>query len=141
MYIINQLKASGAIYLDNIQDGFDHYDYKVVTMNQEEAYESIKRLQIINETDNSYADFYYYRLDDEARKKVDAVLDVEEKEYLKVFSPKPEEIVFHLDDKLIGILIKLNYLEILFSSFYFTKEPCTMWGNYKHEYVVFHNKQ
>lgn len=139
MYTVNQLKASGAIYLVNIQNGFDNYAYEVINMNLEETYKTIKELWIFNGSNNSYADFYYFTLDDEARNKIDSVLNKKEKFYLERLS-KPaniSEIIYPLDEDIIHILVKLNYLEILFSTFYFTKNPCTMWGNYNHEYVMF----
>lgn len=139
MYTINQLKTSGAIYIQNIQNGFDNYAYEVIKMNLEEAYKTIKDLWILNGSDNSYADFYYFTLDNKARNKVEAVLSEEEKLYLeRLYKPKNVgEIIYPLEETFIKILIKLNYLEILFSTFYFIKKPCTMWGNYNHEYVVF----
>lgn len=142
MYTVKGLIEAGAIYLEHIQDGFDNYDYQVVTMSQEEAYDTIKSLWVLNGPHKSYADFYYYKLEEEARNKVNAALDEKEIEYLKDGSNShiPENMIYPLDDILLGILIKLNYSETLFSTFYFTKEPCTWWGNYNHEYVVFHNK-
>lgn len=133
---INKLKEAGAIYFDHIQEGFDHYHYEVLKLNQEEAYKTIKNLWDINGPENSYADFYYFKIDDAAKRKVDAVLDEVQIEYLKNINDT-EDIIFSLDDTLLGILIKLNYLETLFSTFYFTREPCTLWGNYNQEYVVF----
>lgn len=137
MLTVEQLKAVGAIYLEHIQEGFEHYNYKVVSWNQEEAYEHIRKLWLLNDPEHSYADFYYYKLDNEAKKKVDSMLNVEELNYIKGISCSLEEIIFPLDEMLMNILVKLNYSEMLFSTFYFTKEPCTLWGNYHGEYVVF----
>lgn len=139
MCSITRLKDAGAIYFENIQFGFDNYDYRITQLNEEEAYETIKELWKSNGHDNSYADFYYYKIDEAAREKVERVLNKKEKQYLKDMSHK-DEIIFHLDDTLLRILIKLNYLEVLFSTFYFTREPCTLWGNYNQEYIIFREK-
>lgn len=135
----NQLKNAGAIFFENIQYGFDHYDFEILKLDKEEAYEKIKKLWILNGDDCSFADFYYFKIDNEARKKVNDVLDEQEKQYLKNMVGT-EDIIFQLDDMLLKVLIKLNDLEMLFSSFYFTKEPCTLWGNYNQEYVIFRKK-
>lgn len=140
MCLINKLKDSGAIYFDNIQYGFDNYDYETIKLNQVKAYEMIKELWISNGDDNSYADFYYFKIEEEARKKVDCVLDENEKKYLKDM-PLKDDIIFHLDETLLKILNKLNFQEMLFSTFYFTNPPCTLWGNYNQEYVMFRKKR
>ncbi len=137
MLTIEQLKEAGAIYLEHIQEGFEYYNYKVVSWNQEEACEHIRKLWLLNGPEHSFADFYYYRLDNEAKKKVNSILNEEEINYIKAISSSWEEIIFSLDEILISIIIKLNNTEMLFSTFYFTKEPCTLWGNYHGEYIVF----
>jgi hypothetical protein len=137
MLTIEQLKEAGAIYLEHIQEGFEYYNYKVVSWNQEEACEHIRKLWLLNGPEHSFADFYYYRLDNEAKKKVNSILNEEEINYIKAISSSWEEIIFPLDEILISIIIKLNNTEMLFSTFYFTKEPCTLWGNYHGEYIVF----
>ena len=133
---IEELKKAGAIYFDKIQEGFDLYHHEVVKLNKEEAYKTIKKLWELNGSENSYADFYYFKIDEKAREKVHAMLEEEEVTYLEDL-PVTDEIIFSLEEKLLKILIKLNDSETLFSTFYFTKEPCTLWGNYNSEYVIF----
>jgi len=140
MLTVEQLKASGAIYLEHIQEGFEKYNYNIVSWNQEEACEHIRELWLLNGSEHSFADFYYYKLNNEAKEKVDSMLNEEEFNYIKGISNSLEEIIFPLDEILINILVKLNYSEMLFSTFYFTKEPSTLWGNYHGEYVVFQPK-
>lgn len=140
MLTIDQLKAAGAIYLEHIQNGFEHYDYKIIRWNQEEALEHIRKLWLLNGPEHSFTDFYYYRLENEAKKKVDSVLNEQEMKYLKGISCSWEEIIFPLDEVLLNIIVNLNYSEMLFSTLYFTKEPCTLWGNYNGEYVIFQPK-
>lgn len=141
MITVEQLKAAGAIYFEHIQTGLDEYDFKVMKLNQEEAYETLKGLWTFNGDENTFVDFYYYQLDEEGKKKAESVLFSREIHYLHTNPPaNPKQVIFHLDEILLGIIIKLNYTEMLFSTFYFTKDPCTMWGNYNHEYVVFKPK-
>lgn len=143
MITVDQLKEAGAIYFEKIQTGLDEYDFHVVKLNEEEAYETLKGLWMYNGDENTFVDFYYYQLDSEGKKKADSILFSREVQYLNVNAPTDKsQFIFHLDEMLLGIIIKLNYTEMLFSTFYFTKDPpCTMWGNYGHEYVMFRNKQ
>lgn len=139
MLTVEQLKAAGAIYLDHIQEGFEYYTYQVVKWNQIEALDQIRNLWLLNGPEHSFVDFYYYRLKHEATKKVDSLLNEEELQYLKDISCPWEEIIFPLNEILLNIIVKLNDSEMLFSTLYFTKEPCTLWGNYHGEYVIFYN--
>lgn len=141
MLTIDQLKAAGAIYFDHIQSGFEHYDYKVVRWSIEDAIEHIRQLWLLNGPENSFADFYYYRLEKEAKNKVNSVLNPQELEYLNSISCSWEEIIFPLNETLLNIIVKLNDSEMLFSSLYFIKEHCTLWGNYHGEYVIFQRKK
>ena len=53
MCSITRLKDTGAIYFENIQFGFDNYDYRITQLNEEEAYETIKELWKSNGHNNS----------------------------------------------------------------------------------------
>lgn len=133
---IIDLKKTGAIYLENINEGFNQYTSEIVKLDSGEAFESLKEKKV-------YADFYYFKLTDEERSRVNEALSDEEKSYLEKIRPKenPEEnLIFLLDDKLLKILTRLNEKEILFSTFYITgakENQSTWWGNYNREYVIF----
>ena len=47
------------------------------------------------------------------------------------------DLIYPLSDELIDIAARLNDREMLFCTVYFTRTPCTLWGNYKQEYVIF----
>lgn len=139
---ISQLKELKGIYLDNINDGFRNYDYKVLKLTEKEAVGCIKKR--MDQSDlQVYTDFYYYVLEKDARKKVDRLLEKNEKNYLEQMRPKenPEEnLIFPLDEMLLTIVARLNAEEMLFSTIYFVgdrEHTCCWWGNYHQEYVIF----
>ena len=137
MHTIDELKQAGAIYFPNIQEGLDHYEHEALTLESEEAYAKLKELIGMNGSMNSFVDFYYYAVSEEARKKINEALTDSELEYLGRIHRRPEEVVFRLDEMLLQITVKLNALEMLFSTYYFTKIKTTWWGNYSHRYEVF----
>jgi hypothetical protein len=143
MGTIEGLKSAGGIYIKNIQDGFDSYDFEVVKMTLDDAYRKILSYYLINGYENSFVDFYYFKLKEEEKMKIETFLSGEELDYLKELQKEKftlDEIIFSIDPTLLNITVKLNYYQALFSTFYFTKEPCTLWGNYNQEYVIFKNK-
>ena len=139
-----QLQEQKAIYVTNILDGFAKYENEILHMDAKQAYDYFleKRRQYRDLC--SYADFYYFALEKEAREKVNTLLTEQEKAYLCAIQPqndKTEQLIFTLTDELLAIIVKLNEAEMLFSSIYFipTDALCakTYWGNYGQQYVVF----
>lgn len=131
------LLDAGALYFDHIQQGFDKYEYKILYMGEGKAFEYLKELWIKNGKNNSFVDFYYATLEQSSKDMVLDTLNEEEQEYVKQLCKDGESIYFPMDEMLLRIITKLNSMEILFSTCYFTKEPRTLWGNFKEEYVEF----
>ena len=125
------------IYIKNIQEGFNKYPNTTLEGTEEYVNNAIRRLFNAIGIENSYADFYYGKLDQEEKNRVRAALN--EKEIMVVESLKlsAEDIFIRPNPELLEILLKLTASEILFSSFYFTKYPCLVWGNYGHRYPIF----
>lgn len=143
MSTIEELKCAGGIYFKNIQEGFDSYDYEVVKMTLDEAYRKILSYYLLNGYESSFVDFYYFRLEEDEKEKIETFLSRDELNYLKELQKvrnSSDEIIFSIDPTLLNITVKLNYYQALFSTFYFTKDPCTLWGNYNREYVIFKHK-
>lgn len=154
---ILELKERGAIYIPNIKEGFSHYRYETLRMDAQEAGDFFRKLWKENGNGNAFVDFYYFRLGEVSKQKVDSMLTEAEREYLHTLSEKreylqtrqtereysnnlredSENFIFTLEDTLLDIIVKLNAGEMLFSTFYFTKEKSTWWGNYNQEYIVF----
>lgn len=137
---IGTLKQAGAIYLKQIQEGFDQCDWEEVTLDAEEAVDKLTAEWMACGKENAWADFYYFTLPDEAREKIRKNLTEEENEYLIELEAEADGIIFSLDERLLRLLTKLNETEMLFSTFYFTHPASTWWGNYNQTYVVFRKK-
>lgn len=146
-----ELKERGAIYLDKITEGFQSYADVKLIMDEKRAYEHFRSLKKEYGADNSFADFYYFRLDEESREMVDEILTADEVGYLQILKPfedeTEEEIIFPLDDRLLQIIVKLNAQEMLFSTIYFVqpdpegRKRTSWWGNYNHEYICFRDRK
>lgn len=161
-----ELKKKGAIYFENICVGLNQYKDEKMVLNKEEALSHFQKLIQQHGQENSYVDFYYYRLDANAQHVIEQALTEEERTYLEKIRPDKcenmeEEIIFPLTEELLEIVVKLNAGEILFSTLYFVvparelstseqsgavKEPgtskvecrrSTWWGNYNQEYICF----
>lgn len=134
-----ELQKKGALYVERVMDGFERYASKVVHMGEREAAAYMRRLKEENGADGAYLDFYYHFLDDDAKQRVLSVLNEEQQEYIRGLDGGGE-LIYPLTEELIDIAARLNDQEMLFCTVYFTKEPCTLWGNYKQEYVIFTQK-
>ncbi len=145
-----QLKEQGAIFFEKIATGFRDYEEVRLKLDEKRAFSHFKELRKEYGAENVYADFYYFRLDEDAREMVNELLSREEIEWLALIAPFPdeveEEIIFPLTDKLLRIIVRLNAQEMLFSTIYFVQpDPdgrprTTWWGNYEQEYICFRDK-
>ena len=146
-----ELKEQGAIYFEKITEGFRSYADVKLVMDEKRAYDHFKSLKKEYGADHAFADFYYFRLDEESREMVDELLTADEMDYLQIIRPFPEEteeeIIFPLDDRLLQIIVRLNVREMLFSTIYFVqpdpegRRRTSWWGNYGHEYICFRDRK
>lgn len=134
---LEELKKKNVVYLENIQDGFNKYPNSILEGTEEYVNNAIRQLVTENGLENSYADFYYGRLDDYSKDTIRAALNEKEIMLVESFQLSAEDIFVRLNSELLEILLKLTANEVLFSSFYFTKYPCLVWGNYDKKYPVF----
>ncbi|MCC8150956.1 MAG: hypothetical protein LIO96_05755 [Lachnospiraceae bacterium] len=145
-----QLSDKWAICFDKITDRLRKYAYVKLVFYEKKAFTHFKSLRKEYGAEHAYADFYYFRLDFDAREMVNELLSPEEICYLELICPLPgeeeEAIIFPLDEKLLKIIVRLNASEILFSTIYFTaSDRCermrtTWWGNYGKEYICFKDR-
>lgn len=146
-----ELKEQGAIYFEKITEGFRSYADVKLVMDEKRAYDHFMSLKKEYGADHAFADFYYFRLDEESREMVDELLTADEMDYLQIIRPFPEEteeeIIFPLDDRLLQIIVRLNAREMLFSTIYFVqpdpegRRRTSWWGNYGHEYICFRDRK
>lgn len=134
---LEELKKQNVIYIENIHDGFNKYPNMMLEGTEDEINNTIRKLFNINCPENSYADFYYGRLDEESKNRVKAALNEKEITFIESLKLGKDDIFLYLNPELLEILLKLTINEVLFSSFYFAKYPCVVWGNYNKCYPMF----
>lgn len=135
--LLKTMLQKGALWFERIEEGLDNYPYYFLEGTEEELLQDLKDLVIKNGYENSFVDFYYGRLSLEEKELVQKALTKDEIDYIYTLDFK-DNIYFPLDDKLLTLTVKLSTRELLFSTFYFCKNPCTVWGNYNKKFPVFY---
>lgn len=131
-----ELKQLGGLVFRDIEEGFQNCKYEVLSGNPDDLYEVIVQQIHQNGLENSYVDFYYGRLKKEEQEKVQEVIPNEWLHTLKQYE-NCHELYYPLNKELLEITWFLTIHEYLFSTYYFCKEPCTIWGNYNQTLVKF----
>ena len=134
---LEELKHKGCIYINRIEEGFGDYDFTILEGSPEELREYVESLIEENGWENAYADFYYGTLSAGEKEAVKAVLSKEQKDWIEAMDTLEKGIYFPLERELFEIIFFLSVTETLFSTFYFSKYPCTVWSSYDHKFVVF----
>ncbi len=136
-----QLKLKGGIYFERIQQGMSLYNWESQFFSPRMAENYLRKLWIENGAEDSFVDCYYPFLEEESQEKVLSVLTKEQQEYLIGLAKGQRDLLVPLNEDLLKIAVTLNDTEMLFFTFYFTKNSCTIWGNYKQEYLIFTKKE
>ena len=136
-----QLKEKGGIYFERIQQGMSSYHWESEFFSPRMAENYLRKLWMENGLEDSFVDCYYSFLEEESQEKVLSVLSPEQQEYLRNLAKNQQDLIVPLSEELLKIAITLNDTAMLFFTFYFTKNPCTIWGNYKQEYLIFTKKE
>lgn len=134
---LEELKSQGCLYIERIEEGFDHYQRQDLKASPEVLLAFLRHRIYENGWENSYVDFYYGRLNETEKQKVHTILTSKQIKYLDNLHIKTEQIYFRLTEDLFQIAFQLTITEMLFSTFYFSKNPMTIWGNYDNNFVVF----
>ena len=137
IFTLEEIKKEDVIYFKNIQEGFDNYENTIIEGSEEFVNNIIRMLYLENTLENSFADFYYGRLSEGEKEKIRAALTEEEIKIIQNLNLGYDEIFLRLNEEILEILLKLTAKEILFSTFYFTKSQCAVWGNYNMKYPIF----
>lgn len=130
----SELVEKGAVYIENIQNGFEDYTYEVISMGKEEAQKLFSNLKEKNGIENSFLDFYYFAIRDEERACIDEILSPEQIQYLreyketKLAGDAKEEIIFPMEDTLLEIAVELNEASALFFHYVLCKREKHMVG-------------
>ena len=137
----NELTDKGCIFIENIEEGFRDYDWAYVEGSGDDLHQYLRDKIAENGLDHSYLDFYYGRLKQDEKERIQAILEPEEIKYLENLCLKDDQIYFTMTEELFELAFRLSESEALFSSFYFRKYPCTVWSNYGHKFVEFTGKK
>lgn len=140
---LTQLQEHNALLITNIQDGMVQYPHEILSRTAGEYLHELRRLALKSRESGCYADFYFGRLTDPERQAVLSHLSDQSREYILSLEAGPDDLYYQLDgpdDPRLAILADLSARELLFSTFYFTRPRCTIWGNYGLKYPVFFGK-
>ena len=124
-----EFKEKVTIRFNSINDGFNNYNNKTIEGTEVAFISFLQEAFELNGAENSYVDFYYNVLNDEDN----LTLENFEKNYHE------KNIYFKLTKESIPFITRLSTREILFSTIYFTKYPCTIWGNYNKSFPIFYH--
>lgn len=138
---IEEMRAKGALVIPDLGYGFDHYPYEIVKGTPLGLKQFLAEKIAENGWDHSYVDFYYGELQPEERDNVDALLEHDQKVYLQELPLLPGEPYYQLNQELFEITALLSVREGLFSTFYFTKQVCTVWSNYNGRFAIFYQSK
>ncbi|MGL5379987.1 hypothetical protein [Clostridium sp.] len=147
----NEFKENVKIRFYNILDGFDNFKNKLIEVNRELPFEEKER-DIIDFFYNAFekqdkfviVDFYLGRLNDvEFNNLLDALDTIDKEILLKLRETLPKDnIYFKIYSKeLLSFFVKLCTRELFFITFYFIKNPLTIWGNYDLKFPIFYLKE
>lgn len=124
------------LHISNIEEGFSKYDSAILSGREENYRDFIECVLSVNGEENSYFDCYYSRLEEEGREKLLHSLTPVEQEAFSDME-QTQAIYYPLTEKWIPLVSRVTARELLFSTFYFGKYPCTLWGNYGLRYPIF----
>lgn len=137
-----------AIRFENINEGFSKFksfmlDGEGIDNGEKRFIDFIDKASELNGEENSYVDFYFSKLGEAARNRLISALSSEDKLILErhIREVKVETIYFKLTKEVVPFITRLSTREILFSTFYFTKFSCTIWGNYGMKFPIFFNNE
>lgn len=138
----SELIHANCLVPNTIYEGMDNYSHHMIEGNSTELTNYLNEKVKENGEANTYFDFYYGTLPDEAKEKANTVLTKEEVTSLNCLqlSTDPAKLFYVYDSILFPIAVKLSVTEMLFSTFYFAKTKETVWSNYDGKFVVFAKK-
>ena len=127
-----EFKEKVTIRFNSINDGFNNYNNKTIEGTEEAFISFLQEAFELNGEDNAYVDFYYNILSEEDKQRLKSLINDEDNLTLENFEKNYHE-------ESIPFITRLSTREILFSTIYFTKYPCTIWGNYNKSFPIFYH--
>ncbi len=139
---IEEFRSLGGLWVPSAIVGLQEYGGEFSTMDGQAAFAFFRQKAELCGPERSFTDFYYFGLDEEARRQADSILSEEDRLFLQGMEEEvsdPDQLIFPLSPQLLSIAVRLNEAEMLFSTFYFIEdnESSAWWGNYRQEYICF----
>lgn len=141
---LETMQSHGALLIPNVTYGFQNYDNQILEKSAEEYLQLLRQLTISCESAGfpAFADFYFANLTPEQQDNIRKHLCPWQQARIQELGLIAGDIYFQIegaDDPDLELLADLTARELLFSTFYFTKPVCTVWGNWELKYPVFYN--
>lgn len=138
---VKLLKEKQAILIDQVLDGFRAYPHVLVQGKAASLQQFLFACLEFNGEEQSFADCYYGQLKkSEQQRFVEGLSDME-KGILSRFAWEEGAVFYPLTKENLPLLSDITARGWLFSTFYFTRYPCTIWGNYDGVYPIFCRSQ
>ena len=138
-----EFRENVKIRFSNILDGLDNYlNFEIKSSSldngENKMIDFISEVFELNDCE-AYVDLYFNNLDEEAKDNLLSLCCADDKEIItKQMKLNHDEPYYKVTDKsLIPFLARLNTREVFFVTFYFTKKPLTVWGNYNMTFPCF----
>lgn len=137
----------------NVLEGFNKYKYvelfpkedKEIKIVEEDFINTLEEFFDLNSNeDKLIIDFYKNKLDHDSIKFIYDNIDFHERQLFNdiLNEGSSNSIFFEIrDKKYIKLLTKLCTRELFFITFYFTKGPILVWGNYNFKFPLFYNDE
>lgn len=139
---LSLLQEHEVLLIANVQDGMESHPHEILSRTADEYLHLLRKLALKSRETGGFADFYFGRLTDEERAAVLSNLPKNSRDYILALNAGPDDLYYQLDgpdDPGLFILADLSAREFLFSTFYFTRPRCTVWGNYGLKYPIFYS--
>ena len=140
-----EFKENVSIRFKNILDGFETFENFTVdgTLTENSETYLVEFISYIFEKNENecYIDFYINKLNESEKRNLMDLIDEKDRTLLKnIIDMNHNDIYYKItDNSLIPFFTKLNTKELFFVTFYFTKKPITVWGNYNLKFPCFFN--
>lgn len=134
---LENLKKRGALCPARVEDGFAQYKNMILEGHGQQLRLFLEEQVQENGWQDSWVDFYYGTLSEAEREKARSVLTEEQKSWLDGQEIGKQDLYFQMDAVLFEITYRLSITGMLFSTYYFTKVPCTVWSSFDGKAVVF----
>lgn len=131
-----EMKRRKAILIKNVEDGFREYSSVILKGDKNSMQSFLEKCLRENEKE-AFADFYYPVLSPEHKEAFLKGLDEDGRKILSAFECSSGQVFYPLMEDNLSFLAEMTAKNWLFSSFFFTRYPAVVWGNYNLEYPLF----